>query len=121
MNLEIKLTQSDQELIDSIKIAIKYKLYVPGWSLRKYFNHALADPSGYTMALAYVDCVPVGVAFVRLDQDWGDHIVCFVKPAHRRKGIATALTNTVKNKCKNKTYALTGCLKSQVFWENVGI
>ena len=29
MNLEIKLTQSDQELIDSIKIAIKYKLYVP--------------------------------------------------------------------------------------------
>jgi len=123
MDLKIVTTQSDFETIQLTKIAIRWRLYVNGWSLRKYFRAALKDPSGYRIAIAYSDNVPVGVTLFRLGmgENGENHVVCFVRSKFRRQGIATKLTQSLIASCPGGVYAQYGFKKSRNFFNAIGI
>ena len=123
MNLKIVTAQNPYEVTSLVQTSISKRLFVSGWSLRKYYRAALENPSKYTISIAYVDDIPVGVTLVRLGfgLNGENHVVCFVRAKYRRQGIATKLTQSIKASCPGDMYAEYGVEQSRNFFSAIGV
>lgn len=92
---------SNESLLDAISLALKHKLYVPGWELKNtlkgsvdFIKESLADgePVNIHIALFFDQDAPVGIVFTRT---FDKETQFFVKEKYRRQGIATALSNEI--------------------------
>ena len=109
MNITYKWSDTD--------IAIKARLFVPGWQLRWILK-------GTSKCLiAYDNNTPIGVL------GWTDdynpkypEVQIFVRKSYRNNGIATAMLLKFKKKFKPTTIsAAEGVLGSRWFWRKHGI
>lgn len=79
---------------DVCKLALKHRLYVPGWSMHDYFMRYLAGSHSKIShaAMYFVDGIPVGVAFVQGNMS----MQCFVRKSMRRQHIGSKLVDFLR-------------------------
>ena len=92
---------SNESLLTAIELALKHKLYVPGWELKNTLEGSIdfikesledGDEINIHIALFFEQNIPVGIIFTRT---FDMETQFFVKENFRRKGIATALSHEI--------------------------
>lgn len=92
---------SNESLLTAIELALKHKLYVPGWELKNTLEGSIdfikesledGDEINIHIALFFEQNTPVGIIFTRT---FDMETQFFVKENFRRKGIATALSHEI--------------------------
>jgi hypothetical protein len=93
MKLTYKVSKNNQEVIELSKIALRHKLFVPGWMLqgilsdKVHFIDTKSKAGIKQIAIAYVLKVPIAVAIVEPN----NQVMIFVRLIMRKKGIGTKL------------------------------
>lgn len=81
------------DVLEAINIALKAKLYVPGWALQPYLSwlRRRGERSwvDVTIRLAFNGETPIGIGVRHIDGPYNP--MCFVRPQYRRKGIGSKL------------------------------
>jgi len=91
----------DLSIEDVCKLALKHRLYVPGWSMHDYFTRYLKGHVHLQRAaLYYVDGIPVGAAFVQSN----NAMQCFVRKNMRRQKIGSKLIEHLRNSLDGDKY-----------------
>lgn len=129
---------SKYEVSRRAEIAIRHRLYLPGWQMKDHLLHALENPELYYIELSYIDDMPVGATLGRhsLYKQCVDGktpetryrrptrckvvgLQSFVRKAHRRKGLATAMVQRIKSYSDNQRFvACEGIEGSDDFWRS---
>lgn len=115
-----------------IRLILKYRLYQNGWVLRDDIrDHFVLGGVIIGGAIKWVDGVAVGVVVIvdslrragcyRIAQPNKKQLHVFVRKAHRRKGIASELINTVRDQITPGTYAEIGIDGSEYFWSKMKV
>lgn len=110
--------------------ALDARLYVSGWGLYGALRLAVAHPNLFHVELHHEDGKPVAIALAqyrvterRLVNAIGMQV--FVKPAYRRRNIASALIRKVMHEVPRKQRsdfrASKGAIGSDVFWRSHGV
>lgn len=99
---------------ENAAIALKHRLYVSGWELRKALKAAVDDDC-FIVKLFWKDGVPVGVC---LYSRYIWQIQCFVRKAERGQGIGTKLVRDVMKAIPNgmEVEAGEGLKGTRRFW-----
>lgn len=120
------------------EIAIKHRLYLPGWQMKQHLLKALENPELYYIELSYIDNIPVGVMLgrhslynkcvggkppeARYRRPTRCKVVglqSFVRKAYRRQGHATAMVQRIKAYSDNQRFAACeGIEGSGEFWRS---
>lgn len=85
---------------DICTLALKHRLYVPGWSMHDYFTWYLngSDHRIKHAAMYFVDGIPVGVAFVQGSLS----MQCFVRKSMRRQQIGSKLIDYLREEVNSE-------------------
>lgn len=95
-NLSIVVEQSKVGLRRQILIALKHRLYRPGWMLYGQYKAWLDNiPTGMKIAIAYADADPIGIAVLDGTTSYQD-LQLYVKTAYRRQGIGRRMVRRLK-------------------------
>lgn len=119
------MTFSGPTLNDAAEIALKNRLYVAGWSLRKNLMAVSAlekRKKGRTqIVIGFKGVTPVSVAMFSANTRGRVFVMLYVKPQYRRKGIATNMIELWRKnyKCK-KFVAFLGVEGSEAFFKKIG-
>ncbi len=108
-----------EELKKRAQIALDSNLFVDGWLLRNVLK-AITEGSNHKIVLHYVNEEPVGCC---VSKESG-LLMTYVKPEHRRKGIASLMLDQLIvefNLDSNKLFGRRGDKGSESFYLNNGI
>lgn len=88
--------------------AIAARLYVPGWQLWRELDYIRqseqSDNCVMSVAVAYMDDVPVGVCLSEKWKNRAPTLMTFVRKKHRRLGIGTKLVRKIMGRKKKFRY-----------------
>lgn len=129
-DITIKHAANDTEKVELATIAIKHKLYHPGWTLLSDLQDVVDGYSGkiVDICVAFDKDKPVGVSLYYLTEvdrrnllvQFNPGVVhCFVVPLYRRQGIGTNLLKTFEVPLNEMT-TYFGEVGSNVFYETIG-
>ena len=85
---------------DICTLALKHRLYVPGWSMHDFYTDFLEGESSCIKhaTMYFVDGVPVGVAFVQRNLS----MQCFVRKSMRRQQIGSKLVDFLREEVNSE-------------------
>lgn len=116
---------SGPSLDDGALLALKNKLYVPGWSLQgnlvKINSLEKQKKNKTQIVLAFDGDKPVGIVLFNQSTRGRVFIMLFVRRAYRRKGVATNMIELWRRNytCK-KFVAFLGSEGSEAFLKKIG-
>lgn len=107
-------------ILEAKKLAIKYRLYVPGWGLRwelsEINNSNLKD---YKILMVFDNKTPIGICLKRKYSSTSNQLMVFVRKQYRYNGIGRRLVNKIKDE---HSYGDIGIKKSNgKIWKLNGI
>jgi ribosomal protein S18 acetylase RimI-like enzyme len=96
--LSYKIAIDSNEKILFAQLAIKNRLFVPGWYLRKSLIDLMTSDNNtyYDIELCFYGNQPVGICIIDYEL-FKDLTMFYVKPNYRRNGIGTKLLQIAKN------------------------
>lgn len=119
------MTFSGPTLNDAAEIALKNRLYVAGWSLRSNLmsvsklDKRKRDKT--QIVIGFEGSTPVAVGMFNSNARGRVFVMLYVKPTHRRKGIATNIINLWRKNYKYKKFVATlGVKGSEAFFKKIG-
>lgn len=116
---------SNESLLTAIKLALKYKLYVPGWELKNTLEGSVdfikesledGDEINIHIGLFFEQETPVGIIFTTT---FNNETQLFVKEKFRRKGIATALSHEIYKIIGEPLKVFQGSESSYHFYQTI--
>lgn len=93
---------------DALDVALRSRLYRDGWMLQGTMER-MRERGQENVVVAFHQKEPVGVC-VRTDFN---QLMAYVKPSHRRKGIASRMVKKLRTR---RCYAGIGIYGSRYFW-----
>ena len=118
-----------QETIENAKIALKHRLFVPGWQMRELLLQAAGRKqplSPMVVELLYRGDQPVAVGLSKYTLSENIRVSCivhvFVRKTHRRQGLGRQLVHQLtqtahQHHCEVKCF--NGVDGSEVFWQRM--
>lgn len=87
---------NEDKIIELCELALKYRLYVPGWTLRKILKDFIIGKGKIDfIAIAFEENIPIGIILIN-DEIRKNCIKIFVRKSKRRLGIGTKLVEKAK-------------------------
>lgn len=103
-------------------LALKHRLYIPGWSLYDVFRKAIVRPENYAISLCFSDEeIPIGVGVIEKVEPWPGAkkwIQVFVRKSQRRQGIGRQIVERLVKIVPDFEWGI-GMKGSRDFWNEV--
>lgn len=110
--------------VELAKIALKARLYVPGWDLNPTLHTIIkhANSMCYGVAVTFYYDKPIAVAITKAT--WNGVVYTFVKPKHRKNGHGRNVTKSLLSKYVGDEEPAghgTGIKGASKFFESMGL
>lgn len=116
---DVRLYITPAELREGAALALKHRLYVPGWTLfgvlvgLRNARFTCQDQ----LAMTFVDGEPVALAVY---EKWHHQVMAFTKRAHRLRGYGTMAVSELRFD-RNIVFADEGVRGTRQFWRSAGV
>ena len=117
MNTIVYKIKQGKDIVEYVRLASSYRLFVPGWMLSFIYREWVQEPEvilpNDKIVLAFDSHKPIGAA-VCCNQ-YKPEVMLFVRKAYRRQGIGTKMVKMITHDLERFEYGY-GNIGSLKFW-----